>query len=100
MAIKHPRMAVTIPEEYKRLYERGGEVFGTSASKFIASILIDMSPAVEELIDAVESRSLSPGSLIEITSYLRDVHTDEDQEDLLEYLERSKGKKSGSLLDT
>jgi len=93
MAIKHPRLAVTIPEEYKRLYERGGKVFGTSASRFAASILIDSSPAVEELLDTIESRSLAPGSLVEITSYLRDVHMEEDQDDLLEYLERSKGKK-------
>lgn len=92
MAIKNPRVAITLPEETKRLYERAGELMGVSASKYIASILIEASPGVQELIALLEKRESSVETLVGLSKLSRE-HANEIQADLVDELASQKGKK-------
>ena len=72
MATKIPRVAVTLPEETKRLYERAGALMGISTSKYIASILIEASPAVQDFIRVIEEKNTPVETLVKITALVRD----------------------------
>ena len=92
MAIKNPRVAVTIPEETKRLYERAGGLMGISTSKYIASILIEASPAVEDFVKALEDKSTPVETLVKLTALVRNQSSDL-QADLVDEIVAQKGLK-------
>lgn len=92
MAVKNPRVAITLPEETKRLYERASALMGTSASKYMAAILIEASPAVQELIATVERTELPLDTLVEMTKLVRDTSSGV-QEDLIEEIAALKRRK-------
>jgi len=92
MAIKNPRIAVTIPEETKRLYDRASELMNTSTSKYIASILIESSPAVQELVKVLEEKELPVDSLVKLTELVRS-QSDSVQADLVDEIAAQKGRK-------
>jgi len=92
MAIKNPRVAVTIPEETKRLYERAGALMGISTSKYIASILIEASPAVQDFIEAIEAKNTPVETLVKLTALVRDQSSDL-QADLVDEIAAQKTRK-------
>lgn len=92
MAIKNPRVAVTISEETKRLYERAGALMGISTSKYIASILTEASPAVEAFIAAIEEKGTPVETLVKLTALVRDQSSD-IQADLIDEIAAKKGRK-------
>tara|TARA_R100001129_G_C5300667_1_gene242468 strand:+ start:587 stop:865 length:279 start_codon:yes stop_codon:yes gene_type:complete len=92
MATKNPRVAITLPEETKRLYERAGELMGVSASKYIASILTEASPGVQELIALLEKRGEKVDTLVGLSKLSREV-ADELQTDLVDEIAAQKTRK-------
>jgi len=88
----NPRVAVTIPEDVKRLYERAGGLMGISTSKYIASILIEASPAVRDFIEVVEAKSTPVESLAKLTALVRE-QSNNLQADLVDEIVAQKGLK-------
>lgn len=71
MATKIPRIAVTLPADVKAVYERAGAVMGISASRYIASLLIESSPAVEELSAIIETQDGRAQKLADLSAMAR-----------------------------
>lgn len=92
MVTKNKRLAISLPLDVKDVYERAGKAMGVPASTYIASILIEGSGAVEELVKILEKKSPHVETMVNLASMTRNV-SDEVQSDLIDEIASKKGSK-------
>jgi len=92
MATKNKRMGISLPLEVKAVYERAGKAMGIPASRYIASILIEGAPAVQELVKVIEKRSPKVETLVDLAALARE-KSNEVQTDLIDEIATEKTEK-------
>ena len=92
MPTKHPRVAITVPEDIKSAYARLSGITGVSLSKAMANVLIEAKPAIDSLCDVLEQQSNPSQKLAELAALSNEMNND-NQTDIVDRLEAEKRQK-------
>jgi uncharacterized protein (DUF1778 family) len=90
MPNKHPRIALTIPQEYKSVYDDTAALMGIPTSKFILNMLIEASPSIKALQRPLKKAQADRSSVLhDMTLIVDEVRSEVDKaqidiEDLIE----------------
>jgi hypothetical protein len=93
MPSKHPRIALTMPQEYKTVYDETADLMGIPTSKFILNMLIEATPSIKALQKPLKKAQAGRSSALgDMTGLLDEIRSDVDkaQIDIEEFIESSK----------
>jgi hypothetical protein len=80
MPSKHPRIALTMPQEYKSIYDETADLMGIPTSKFILNLLVEASPSIKALQKPLKKAQVDRSSALgDMTGLIDDIRSGADK---------------------